>query len=215
MVGAGLLHEDERVQLIEGAILRMTPQLPPHALAIQLVADRLRDVFGAGHTVRVQVPLAISDDSEPEPDVAVVTGGARDYRDEHPSTATLVMEIADSSLMFDRHCKARIYARHGLPEYWILSLVDRSLEVYRQPSASAAAGGPEVEDRALAAPRVNQARFDEPWLDASWCEPLAADAAPGEVSPPHYAEVTVVDAAGHVSPLARPDARISVADLLP
>jgi Uma2 family endonuclease len=139
MVVAGLLHEDEHVQLIEGEILEMTPQYPPHATAVQLVTHSLTQAFGRGYAIRPQLPLALSDDSEPEPDVAVVSGGVRDFMHEHPTTATLVVEVADSSLAFDRRRKARIYAAAGIPEYWIVNLAERALEVYRAPGAVAGA----------------------------------------------------------------------------
>lgn len=171
MVAAGLLHEDEHVQLIEGEILQMTPQYPPHAATIQLLDRMLRPVFGVDADVRAQLPLALSDDSEPEPDLAVVAGRARDYVREHPTTALLVVEVADSSLAFDRRRKGRIYAAAAIQEYWIVNLADRVLEVYRAPAAGA--GG-----------------FD-------------------------YTERTTIDDRGRVSPLARPDASITVADLLP
>ena len=98
-----------------------------HFTGIELVVDALRRTFGAGHRVRVQGPLAAGDDSEPEPDVAVVAGGARDFRDGHPTTALLVVEVSDDSLRHDRTVKQRLYARCGVPEYWILALpVERS-----------------------------------------------------------------------------------------
>jgi Uma2 family endonuclease len=83
--------------------------------------------------VRLQAPLALDDDSEPEPDVAVVAGEYRDYVSGHPSTAPLVVEVADSSLGLDRRLKGGLYARAGLPEYWIANLVEGVLEVHREP----------------------------------------------------------------------------------
>lgn len=135
MVDSGLLHEDERVQLIEGEILEMTPQRPPHAATVQLLTQVLRQVFGSAAGVRVQLPLALSHDSEPEPDLAVIAGDARDFLTDHPTTALLVVEVADSSLALDRR-KARVYAAAGIPEYWIVDLAERGLEVHRAPGAS-------------------------------------------------------------------------------
>ena len=77
--------------------------------------------------------MALGEHSEPEPDVAVVAGKPQDYIVAHPSTAALVVEVADSSLRLDRRFKAAVYARAGLHEYWIVNLVDRTLEVYREP----------------------------------------------------------------------------------
>jgi Uma2 family endonuclease len=95
--------------------------------------DALRSAFGAGWHARLQAPLALDDDSEPEPDVAVVAGEYRDYVSGHPSTAALVVEVADSSLGLDRRLKVGLYARAGLPEYWIVNLVEGVLEVHRGP----------------------------------------------------------------------------------
>jgi Uma2 family endonuclease len=85
--------------------------------------------------VRVQDPLALDDESAPEPDLAVVRGRHADYRHEHPARAALVVEIAESSLAFDRVHKGSLYARAGIPDYWIVNLVDRVVEVYREPGA--------------------------------------------------------------------------------
>jgi Uma2 family endonuclease len=79
------------------------------------------------------MPLEISDDSEPVPDIVVVAGSPRDYREHHPTTAVLVVEISSSTLDFDRNRKLRLYARNGIPDYWILNVVDMQLEVHRDP----------------------------------------------------------------------------------
>lgn len=86
-----------------------------------------------GYTIRNQAPLALDEHSEPEPDIAVVKGAIRDFVNTHPRTAVLVIEVADSTLQYDRTTKARVYARNGIPEYWIVNIQDRQLEVYRQP----------------------------------------------------------------------------------
>ena len=101
---------------------------------MDLVADCLRRVFGSGFHVRMQHPLAADDYSEPEPDVAVVTGTIRDYRDSHPTLAVLIVEVSDESLHHDRTVKQRLYAQCGIPEYWILALPDARLEVHRDPA---------------------------------------------------------------------------------
>lgn len=133
MVDTGILGPDDRVELIEGEILTMSPEKSRHSAAVDLVADALRVAFGAGHSVRVQHPLALGQWSEPEPDVAVVVGTPRDYVDAHPSSAVLVVEVADTSLLDDRGAKQRLYARAGIAEYWIVNLRDSVLEVYVQP----------------------------------------------------------------------------------
>ena len=84
--------------------------------------------------VRTQGPIGLDDDSEPEPDVAVVAGGPEDYRSAHPSRPVLTVEVSESSLGSDRERKGSVYARAGLPDYWILNLEARVLEVYREPA---------------------------------------------------------------------------------
>jgi Uma2 family endonuclease len=127
---------------------------------VALAAEVVRAIFADGWLVRVQLPLALDDISEPEPDVAVVPGTARDYRRIHPSEAVLVVEVADTSLRLDRKRKASAYARVGIADYWIVNLVDGVLEVHRQPSregrrwryASVEILGPEAVVTPLAAP---------------------------------------------------------------
>jgi Uma2 family endonuclease len=136
MVEAGILGPEDRVELIEGEILTMSPQKSPHATGVQLAGDVLQEVFGQGFVVRRQLPLALAADSEPEPDVAVVEGRPRDYRDAHPSTAILIVEVAETSLIYDRTIKKALYAAAGIPEYWIVNLTGGGLEVYREPLGS-------------------------------------------------------------------------------
>lgn len=128
--GGGILHEDEPIELIEGRLIVAEPQNTPHAKAIELAADALRAAFGPGWRIRVQLPIALEPDSEPEPDVSVVAESPRDDRDDHPSHPTLVVEVADTSIRLDRTVKARIYARGGIPEYWIVNLIARVVESY-------------------------------------------------------------------------------------
>ena len=130
----GVLHEDEPVELIGGQMIVAEPKGSPHMTALGLTADALRVAFGAGWVVREQAPIALDDESEPEPDIIVVRGRQRDYRSEHPSRPVLVVEIADSSLAFDRRHKGSVYARAGLGDYWIVNLRRRVLEVYRDPA---------------------------------------------------------------------------------
>lgn len=135
LADAGILNPDERVELLEGEIVTMTPQHGPHAAAIGLAEAALRQAFGSAHWIRIQLPLIVDPDSEPEPDLAVVLGSPRDYVNEHPRTALLVVEIADSTLERDRAYKSPIYARAGIPEYWIVNLAERCLEIYHDPAA--------------------------------------------------------------------------------
>ncbi len=133
LIEAGFFRPGDRTELIGGGLIVAEPQGTAHFTGIRLVDDALRRAFGPGWDVRVQGPVALDDESEPEPDVAVVPGTSRDYRDAHPSRPALVVEVAESSLAMDRVHKGSLYARAGLPDYWILNLVDRVLEVYRDP----------------------------------------------------------------------------------
>ena len=133
VAAAGVFGADARIELLDGAILDMTPQGSRHATAFSLVARAVQDAGGQDFHVRLRLPLALADDSEPEPDVAVVEGGIRDYRDAHPAHALLIVEVSDESLRRDRTLKRRLYARCGVPDYWILSLADARLEVHRDP----------------------------------------------------------------------------------
>ena len=110
------------------------PQGSYHAVGVGRTGDLLRAALPAGWLVRVQMPVALDDESEPEPDLAVVAGAWADYDAGHPFRPALVVEVAESSLLFDRAEKGSLYARAGIADYWILNLVDRVLEVYREPA---------------------------------------------------------------------------------
>jgi Uma2 family endonuclease len=133
------VFEDERLELLDGLLVVREPQGVRHAAATRLVLAALRRAFGEGWLVEAQFPIALDDDSEPEPDVFVVPGGPRDYLDAHPSRPVLIVEVAESSLRKDRAHKASLYARAGIADFWIVNLVDRVLEVHRDPQPSAAA----------------------------------------------------------------------------
>ena len=133
LIALGLLHEDEGVELVGGELVCKEPQAARHAAAVLLVAEALRRAFGPGWQVRIQMPIALGSDSEPEPDVAVVEGGPGDFFDTHPTGAALVVEVAISSLGFDREEKASLYAQGGVPDYWILDVDGRRMEVRRNP----------------------------------------------------------------------------------
>ena len=137
MAEAGLF-DGKHVELIEGQVIEMSPMGSPHITAVTLVGDVLRQVFMVGYFVRVQGPLDCGELSEPEPDVAVIVGNVRDYTDAHPTTAALVVEVADTSLAYDRTTKASLYAKAGTADYWIVNLIERRLEVYRHPTIDAA-----------------------------------------------------------------------------
>jgi len=129
----GFFPPGKRVELIDGVIYEMSPQKSPHATGILLVTEALRGAFPQGHQIRVQLPLALGKHSEPEPDLAVVAGGPRDYAKDHPETAVLIVEVSDSSSFHDRERKRSRYARSAIPEYWIVNVSGQQLEVYRNP----------------------------------------------------------------------------------
>ena len=133
LVERGVLDEDDPIELLDGRLVFREPQGSLHAAASLRARLALDRAFGRGHHVRSQFPIALDDVSEPEPDIAVVRGRIEDYLHGHPSSPVLVVEVADSSLARDRRHKGGLYARAGVTDYWIVNLVDRVLEVYRDP----------------------------------------------------------------------------------
>lgn len=131
LVDAGAFA-DERVELIRGVIVRMSPQGPSHSGPIERLTSLLVTALRLRASVRVQLPLVAPDDSEPEPDIAVVD--ALDHDDAHPSTAHLVVEVARTSQEYDRGTKGPLYAQMRVPEYWLVDVALHTVEVYREPS---------------------------------------------------------------------------------
>ena len=136
LIELGVFQPDERLELLDGALVVREPQGPRHATAVRRVVVALRRALGEAWLVDSQFPIALDDLSEPEPDVAVVPGPIDAYRHAHPSRPVLIVEVADSSYRIDREHKASLYARAGVPEYWIVDLVHEAVEVHRQPEAS-------------------------------------------------------------------------------
>ena len=174
LIDVGIFRTGEHLELLGGQLVVSEPQGTLHATAVGLVEDTLRACFGPGWVVRVQMPIALDDESEPEPDVAVVPGTRWDYEAAHPSRPALLVEVAESSLAADRGTKAALYARAGIADYWILNLVDRVLEVCRDPLTAAA-------------------------QPSGW----------------RYRDVAVLRPDASIAPLARPDASVEVAAILP
>ena len=131
----GILPEDEPVELIDGQLIVAEPKGAPHVTIVARTAAVLRRAFADDWFVRQQDPIALDELSEPEPDVVVVPGEDVDYFDDHPARPALVVEVAETSLYYDRGHKAAAYARAGLPDYWIVNLVDWQIEVYRRPTS--------------------------------------------------------------------------------
>ena len=122
LVERGVLGEDDPVELLGGHLVFREPQGSRHAAACLRIRIALDRAFGRGYHVRPQVPIALADDSEPEPDIAVVRGRIEDYLDAHPTSPALVVEVADSSLAWDRERKGSLYVRAGVVGYWIVNL---------------------------------------------------------------------------------------------
>ncbi len=134
LVDLGMLDR-EPVELIGGHLVVAEPHGSYHASTLGAAGDALRAALPPGWLVRVQLPVALDDESEPEPDLALVPGEWAEYRAAHPSRPALVVEVAETSLAFDRSEKGSLYARGGIRDYWIVNLVDRVLEVYRETRA--------------------------------------------------------------------------------
>jgi Uma2 family endonuclease len=131
---AGILTEDDNVELLEGWIVPKMTKYPPHDSTIDLMAYLLNQLLPLGWYVRIQNSI-VTTDSEPEPDLVVVRGKPGDYRERHPTGADigLIVEVADSTVRRDRR-KANIYARAGVPLYWIINLDERQIEIHSQAS---------------------------------------------------------------------------------
>jgi Uma2 family endonuclease len=136
MARAGILLPEDRVELIEGWLVEKMTKNPLHRAATRRARARLEALSPAGWYVDSQEPI-VTEDSVPEPDVVVVRGDSEDYLERHPRAAevALVVEVADTSLERDRR-KALLYARAGVPAYWIVNLVDRLLEVHTEPGSA-------------------------------------------------------------------------------
>jgi Uma2 family endonuclease len=137
MIETGILTAEDKVELLENYVVLKMPRNPPHDGTIQLITETLGRVVPPRWRLRVQLTLVLSD-SQPEPDFTIVRGDARTYLSRHPGPADtgLVIEVANASLLRDQRDKTRIYARGGIPCYWIVNLVDQRIEVYSQPSGS-------------------------------------------------------------------------------
>jgi Uma2 family endonuclease len=136
MIDAGVFTEHDKVELIEGLLIEMSPIRRPHSYVVQQLAHILGRLTAGQWEVFQQQPVTLAT-SEPEPDLSVVRGTNEDYKTEHPVAAQigLVIEVADSTLAFDRNVKSKVYAAAGIPEYWLVNLPKRQVEAYRDPRA--------------------------------------------------------------------------------
>jgi Uma2 family endonuclease len=158
MAETGILGPDERVELVRGVIRRMSPKNRGHVIATDLICDLLKDALKGRASVYQEAPhVAEEIDSEPEPDVMVCSNPDRRAYGTNRTKSLLLIEVAESSLEYDRGEKAVLYAEAGVPEYWVLNLVDRELEVFRDPGE----GHYRSHFRARGADRVSP----QPWPD--------------------------------------------------
>jgi len=134
IIQAGILTDDDSVELLEGWLVFKMPKNPPPRATTRLVRTALENILPAGWYVDSQEPITLSN-SEPQPDIVVVRGDTRQYVDRHPGAEdiALIIEVADTTLQRDRTVKKRIYARAGISIYWIVNLVEEQVEVYSQP----------------------------------------------------------------------------------
>ena len=141
MIETGVLIDGEPYELLEGNLVKKMSHGAAHDSALQAIFKRLLRMLATGWDARGQSAVTLLDGSEPEPDVAIVRGDENTYRTRHPGASDigLVIEVADSSLLIDRHDKGSIYARANLPVYWVVNVVDRVIEVYTQPAGEAEA----------------------------------------------------------------------------
>ena len=154
MVSSGILTSEDKVELLENYVVLKMPRNPRHDSSVRRVMRPLLKVLPSSWDLWTQLAVTFAD-SQPEPDFAVVRGSADDYELRHPSPDDigLLIEVADSSLLRDQRDKTRIYARAGVPIYWIINLVDRRIEVFSKPSGPAETPG--------YAPSLNYQRGDE------------------------------------------------------
>jgi Uma2 family endonuclease len=135
LIDVGVLTDEDRVELLENYLVLKMPANPPHDSAVMVLDYLLQRIIPSGYLVRCQHGSSLPD-SRPEPDIAVVRGNIRTFWTSHPrpDEIALVIEVSDSSLQRDRQDKGRIYARVSIPQYWVVNLVDRQVEVYTDPT---------------------------------------------------------------------------------
>lgn len=135
MAEAGILREDERVELIRGEILAMSPIGSQHAAAVGKLTDLLHDLLGRRFSIRIQNPINIGDTSEPEPDLAICIRSEDYYASRHPfgNELLLVIEVADSTLEYDLTVKKSLYAEAGIPEYWVVDVNEKQMHRFTNP----------------------------------------------------------------------------------
>jgi hypothetical protein len=138
MAEAGIFTEDDRVELIEGEVVAMTPIGSRHSACVKRLNDLLRSLLaGGGVIIGVQDPVRLNDYSEPQPDLSVLRARDDYYAASHPGpeNVLLLIEVADASVMYDRNTKLPLYARSGISEVWLVDLVKNVIDIYYAPSS--------------------------------------------------------------------------------
>jgi Uma2 family endonuclease len=137
MAEAGVFGEDDRVELLAGEVIEMSPIGSRHASCVNRLSRSFHQHAGSSLIVRVQSPITLDEHSEPQPDLAVLNYRPDFYREAHPrpNEVRLVVEVADTSAEGDRGVKVPLYARAGIPETWVIDFTERTVDVYRRPSA--------------------------------------------------------------------------------
>ncbi|MEG3926571.1 Uma2 family endonuclease [Microcoleus sp. D3_18a_C4] len=150
MIEAGILTEGDKIELLDGRIVEMSAQTPPHAATTQRSDRYLQHLLRDLALIRVQLPITLAT-SEPEPNIAIVCIDPGDYRDHHPnpSEILLLIEVSYATLHIDRQEKAPIYSRANIPEYWILDVAAREAYIYRNPAPGGYQSETVVADNAV------------------------------------------------------------------
>lgn len=135
MAEAGILRPTDRVELIRGEIIEMSPIGPRHAAFVNSLNELLVTRLAGRGIVGVQNPVVLADDSEPQPDLAILRRRSVPYKEAEVTTedVLLLIEVAESSLLYDRSTKLRLYAEAGIPEYWVVDCAAETIDVYREP----------------------------------------------------------------------------------
>src|SRR5262245_39643585 len=156
MAEVGLLHPDDRTELIEGEIVDMPPIGSERASVVTVLTRRLLSAVDDSVEVRVQLPVRFMPRSEPQPDFALVKHKPDAYRQGHPTAkdVLLLIEVSDSTLRYDLDVKARLYATHGIAEYWVIDLVNRRVVRHRAPSRKQYTQRDEISAGTIQLPRV-------------------------------------------------------------
>jgi Uma2 family endonuclease len=153
MIEAGILSEDDKVELLNGRIVQMSAQTPPHAGTTQRASDYIKERLAAQAHVRMQLPITLAT-SEPEPDIAVVRIDAGAYGEHHPNANEifLLIEVSYSTLQIDIEEKALIYARANIAEYWVLDVAEREAYIFRNPTPEGYQSEIILQDNAVIVP---------------------------------------------------------------